>query len=317
VPRQTKRAEPQPAPAAPPAAPPAADPFLERIRAGLAALRLPHAAKRLEELLAEPAPDLSRLAWLWALLEPQLTASDESRVERRIRQSRLPERKTLQAFRFEFQPSLDKDLVLDLATLRFLEDGKNVLLAGMSGTGKSHLAMALALNACSQNRSVRYTTNANMLAALNASLATDTLHDVLKQYTRPDLLVIDEVGLEQVERTVASRAGLMQKVLLPRYTEPRSTIITSNIPWESWGDYLGDHLGAAAILDRLLHRSCVIVINGPSWRDHEHSLDAGKRAKSPSTAASSAPVKPTKQEPTAKGKPSTRGAKKPAKKSAK
>jgi DNA replication protein DnaC len=267
----------------------ASGPVLERIRAGLASLRLRHAAQRLEELLAEPASKLSRLEWLWAVLEPQLHAVDEARVERRIRESRLPERKTLEAFRFEFQASLDKDLVLDLATLKFLEEGKNVLLAGMSGTGKSHLAMALALNACTQNRRVRYTTNANMLAALNASLATETLHDVLKQYTRPDLLVIDEVGLEQVERTIASRAGLMQKVLLPRYNEPRSTIITSNIPWESWGEYLGDHLGAAALLDRLLHRSCVIVINGPSWRDHEHNVDAGRSRPGPPS------VKPTKR----------------------
>jgi len=296
---------------------PASDPTLVRIREGLALLRLGHAAERLEELVAEPAADLSRLEWLWALLEPQLRAGVESRIERRIRQSRLPERKTLESFRFEFQPSLDKDQVLDLATLGFLKDGKNVLLAGMSGTGKSHIGMALALNACTQNLSVRYTTNAKMLSALNASLAVGNLQEVLKQYTRPDLLMIDEVGLEQVERTVASRAGLMQKVLLPRYDEPRrSTIITSNIPWESWGDYLGDHLGAAALIDRLLHRSCVIVINGPSWRDHEHTLEVGRNR----TKSSSAAVKPVKvvsaepaTPPTKPAKPST----KPAKPSAK
>lgn len=89
-----------------------------------------------------------------------------------------------------------------------------------------------------------------------------------------------EVGLEQVERTVASRAGLMQKALLPRH-ERRSTIVTSNIPWESWGEYLGDHLGAGALLDRLIHHSHVIVINGPSYRDHEHRKDVkGKRGAS-------------------------------------
>lgn len=283
------------------------DPVLERIRAGLLELRLRHTAQRLEELLAEPAPDLSRLAWLWALLEPQLRAGTESRIERRIRQSRLPERKTLESFRFEFQPSLDKDLVLDLASLGFLAEGKNILLAGMSGTGKSHLAMALALNACTQNRRVRYTTNADMLGALNIALATDTLPAVLNQYTRPDLLVIDEVGLEQVERTVASRAGLMQKVLLPRYTAPRSTIITSNIPWEAWGDYLGDHLGAAAILDRLLHRSCVIVINGPSWRDHEHNLDATRKRAKPGSPTS---APPTKMESSTPAKTASRSGKK-------
>ena len=85
---------------------------------------------------------------------------------------------------------------------------------------------------------------------------------------------IDEVGLEQVESSNAKRAGLMQKVLLPRYNQRRSTIITSNIPWDAWGDYLEDHLGASALLDRLIHRSHIIVINGPSWRDHVHRKEA-------------------------------------------
>lgn len=293
------------------------DPTLEKIRAALADLRLRHAASRLEELLAEPAADLSRLEWLWALLEPQQRTATESRVERRIRQSRLPERKTFKSFRFEFQPSLDKDLVLDLATLGFMSEGKNVLLAGMSGTGKSHIAMALALNACAENWRVRYTTNADMLATLNASLATDTLQETLKQYTRPDLLVIDEVGLEQVERTVASRAGLMQKVLLPRYhPNSRSTIITSNIPWESWGDYLGDHLGAAAIIDRLLHHSRVIVINGPSWRDHEHSLEVGKQPAKPTPAPAAADL-PHSIKPPATEQASQAATKAPTRKSCK
>jgi len=83
---------------------------------------------------------------------------------------------------------------------------------------------------------------------------------------RAELLVIDEVGLEQVERKEASRSGLMQKVLLPRYNEHRSTVITSNIPWHAWTEYLG----ATAIIDRLLHRSHVIVINGPSYREWVH-----------------------------------------------
>jgi DNA replication protein DnaC len=205
----------------------------------------------------------------------------EARIERRIRESKLPARKTLEAFDFDFQPDLDRDLVLELAMLRFLDQGFNVLFAGMTGTGKSHLAMALALTACTANRRVRYTTSAHMLGALNLALATDTLEETLTEYTRPELLVIDEVGLEQVERGVASRAGLLQKVLLPRYAPPRSTIVTSNIPWASWGDYLGDQLGAAAVLDRLLHNSHVIVINGPSYRDHIHKKQVAERTNSP------------------------------------
>jgi DNA replication protein DnaC len=233
--------------------------------------------RSVDDLLASPPrEDLSRPEWLWRLLEPQVRERLEGRIERRIRESRLPARKTLESFDFDFQPKLDRDLVLELATLRFLDQGLNVLLAGMSGTGKSHLAMALALAACADNRRVRYTTSAQMLSTLNAALADGSLETVLSQYVRPDLLVVDEVGLEQVERSVASRAGLMQKVLLPRH-EHRSTIVTSNIPWESWGEYLGDHLGAGALLDRLVHHSHVIVINGPSYRDHEHKKDVKQK----------------------------------------
>ncbi|MBI2570520.1 MAG: ATP-binding protein [Candidatus Schekmanbacteria bacterium] len=250
-----------------------AQPPLEQIREALEALRLPLVRERLDELLADPWDNLSRVEWLWELLEAQVSRRLEARIERRLCDSRLPVRKTLSSFDFGFQKGLDRDHIMELASLRFLDRGFNILLAGMSGTGKSHIAMALGLQACAANRRVRYTTSAEMLMALNASLASEALEETLKQYTRPELLIVDEVGLEQVERPGASRAGLMQKVLLPRYNHERSTIVTSNIPWESWGDYLGDHLGAAALLDRLIHRSHVIVIDGPSYRDHAHQRD--------------------------------------------
>lgn len=254
---------------------PSPDEQLTRLHEGLTVLGLGEFRRALDEALAEPAADESRLAWLWRLVEPQLRRRIESRAERRIREARLPVRKTIAAFDFAFQPKLDKDLVLELATLRFVAQGKNVLLAGMSGTGKSHIALALALLGCAANRRVLYTTSADMLARLNMSLADDTLAQALKPYTRAELLVVDEVGLEQVERNEARRSGLMQKVLLPRYNQRRSTVITSNIPWDGWGDYLGDHLGATALVDRLLHHSHVIVINGPSYRDWEHKQEAG------------------------------------------
>ena len=248
---ESRKASQQAGPASPPADRGEAE-TLERIREGLSTLHLTQMRQTLDEVLASPPrEEMSRPEWLWRVLEPQVRERLEGRVERRIRESRLPARKTLTAFDFDFQPKLDRDLVLELSTLRFVDRGFNVLLAGMSGTGKSHIALALALAACADNRRVRYTTSAQLLSTLNAALADESLSSALRQYTQPDLLVIDEVGLEQVERSAASRAGLMQKVLLPRH-ERRSTIVTSNIPWESWGDYLGDHLGAAALIDRLI-----------------------------------------------------------------
>ncbi len=267
------------------------DELLIHLHDALGVLGLGELRRALDETIAEPTKDDSRLAWLWRLVEPQLGRRLESRAERRIREARLPVRKTFESFNFGFQPKLDKDLVMELATLRFVAQGKNVLLAGMSGTGKSHIALALGLLACAANRRVIYTTSADMLARLNMSLADDTLAKALQPYTRAELLVIDEVGLEQVERNEARRSGLMQKVLLPRYNNGRSTVITSNIPWEGWGDYLGDHLGATALVDRLLHHSHVIVINGPSYRDWEHKQDAGtaRTAATPMTATAKSP----------------------------
>lgn len=236
--------------------------------------------RALLEALESPAPGEDRLAWLWRLLGPQLHKRIENRFERRVSESRLPARKTLAAFNFLFQPGLDRDLVIELATLAFVKEGKNLLLAGMSGTGKSHIGMALCLNACASNMRVLYTTSADMLAELNASLASGTLEEALKPYMNADLLMIDEVGMEQVERKDASRSGLVQKVLLPRYNERRSTIITSNIDWDAWGEYLDDQLGATALIDRLLHHSHVIVIKGPSWREHVHQEEVNAASES-------------------------------------
>jgi DNA replication protein DnaC len=210
---------------------------------------------------------------------------------------------------------------MELNTLRFIDQGRNILLAGMSGTGKSHISKALGLAACTANRRVLYTTSADLLARLNASLADDTLAMALKPYTRAELLILDEIGLEQVERKEASRSGLVQKVLLPRYNDNRSTIITSNIPWEAWADYLDDQLGATALLDRLIHRSHVIVINGPSFRDHEHRQEAQKAkqagidavAAAATAEATTPPAAPATTPPLSKRAASARGPASPAK----
>jgi DNA replication protein DnaC len=128
------------------------DELLTHLHEALDELGLGELRRALDEALDEPSRDETRLAWLWRLVEPQLRHRLENRAERRIRESRLPVRKTFEAFNFAFQPKLDKELVMELATLRFLAQGKNVLLAGMSGTGKSHIALALALLGCNASR---------------------------------------------------------------------------------------------------------------------------------------------------------------------
>ncbi len=175
--------------------------------------------------------------------------------------------------RATFQTGLDRDQILSLATLAWLERRQSILLGGMSGTGKSHIAIALGHLACVHGYSVRYTTSADMLSELHLALTTQDLQLATKPFTRCGLLIIDEVGLDQPERQVTktSDASLFYKVMAARYAAARSCIVTTNISWDHWGNYLGDDVATAAILDRLVHHSHAITIDGPSWRAHQHS----------------------------------------------
>ena len=211
------------------------------------------------------------LVFLWRLLEPQLNYRRERSVERRIQAARFPVAKSFDDFDFAFQPSLDRERIMALATLDFVHRGQNLLIGGMSGTGKSHIAIAIGHLACAAGIRTRYSTSADMLTALSSSLATGTLADALKPYTRPELLIIDEVGLDRPERATLPDAQLFYKVIRPRYEAPRSTIITSNIAWDAWGSYLGDDLASVAILDRLIHHGHLLSIEGPSYRAAQHS----------------------------------------------
>lgn len=204
-------------------------------------------------------------------LEPQLRTRRENSIARRIQLARFPALKSLDRFDFDFQPDLDRDLVFELATLDFLRRGHNALFAGMSGTGKSHIAISIGYLACAQGFRVRYTTSADLLAILFASLATSSLAEALQPFLRCQLLIIDEVGLDSAERDTSKDAGLFYKVVQHRYEKVASTIITTNIDWECWADYLGgDSVATSAILDRLIHRGYAITIDGPSWRANEH-----------------------------------------------
>ena len=245
---------------------------LERIKNALVNLKL----FEIKELLEEELDRLdkgksSATEMLLRLLQAQVQVQQERRIERRIRESKLPERKTLNDFDFDFQPDLDKGLVLELATMGFVSRRQGVILAGKSGTGKSYIAKALALQGCKEGYRVRYTTAADMLSALYASLADDSLDQKLKQYLGPDLLVIDELGFDRLEQEDARNASLFFKVIDGRYTK-KSTVLTSNIDFKQLGHYLGDPVVTTAIVDRMVHHSTVISIDGPSWRLKESEM---------------------------------------------
>jgi DNA replication protein DnaC len=271
---------------------------LQQIRSCLQALKLPQIGEQLEgELSRLDQGQSSATEMLLRLLEAQVQAQRERRVERRIRDSKLPERKTLIDFDFDFQPGLDRSLVRELMTMGFVPRRQGVILAGNSGTGKSHLAKALALEGCKQGYRVRYTTAADLLQTLFASLADDSLEQRLKPYLQPDLLVIDELGFDRLEREDARNAALFFKVIDGRYTK-RSTVLTTNIDFEQLGHYLGDPVVTTAIVDRMVHHSTVITFAGPSWR-----LKESKALNQPKARPGTTPTAVARQEAAPQGAP--------------
>ena len=248
--------------------PPAPDELLERIRRHLEVLGLTYTREHLDEHLAwarteQPAAS----ALLERILGEEAGHKLAQRVERRIAQSGLPERKTLETFDWAFQAGLDKALVLELARLDFVRHAEDLVITGKSGTGKSHILQALALRACQQQMSVRYARCVDLLDDLYASLADGTYLQRLRRWAAPQLLVIDDVGLGQVKkRDDEPTAAHTLFCLLDKRHGRATTAITSNIRMGAWGGYLGDATLAAAVLDRLAMRAIRLDIDGPSYR---------------------------------------------------
>jgi len=243
--------------------------ILTKIRQHLETLKLLGIQKVLDQELARATEQaLLPTELVERLLSIEATARIERRIERRIKESRLPERKLLSDFDFTFQTGVDKTQVLEIAKLDFVSRKQGLIIAGNSGTGKSHIAKALLLNGCQHLYRCRYTTAADMLTELMASLADQSFHQKLKQYTCPDILLIDELGFDRLEQQDTKNASLFFKVIDGRYCKG-STLLTSNIAFQDLGDYLGDPVITTAIVDRLVHHSIILNIEGPSWRMHE------------------------------------------------
>ena len=205
---------------------------------------------------------LSHVEFLAMLIQDEVARREQKKFSLRVRRAGFRSEKTLESFDFSYNPSINKALVLDLATCRFLEEKANILIAGPCGTGKSHLAQALGHCAIRCGHDVVFLTLTQLLQQIQAARAVGGYDRKFQYLTRVDLLVIDDFGLKPL---TVNQDEDFHDVVAERY-EQRPTIITSNLDFEEWGEAFQNKLLGAATIDRLRHGAYRLVLNGKSYR---------------------------------------------------
>lgn len=240
-------------------------PYEAKAVAGLEQLGLTTALSHLDHVCQQAsAQGWSYSHFLGYLLDGELDQRRKKCVALNLQFARFPFQKRLEQFDFAAQPSLDKRLIDELATGRFLSEGRNVVLLGPPGVGKSHLAIALGVITAEMGQRVTFITASEMARRLSKAVAENRLHRELNTLKQPTLLIIDEMGYLTLD---AAQASLIFQVICSRYEKQQSIVLTSNKAFSDWGQIFGgDAIMASAALDRLLHRCTVVNIRGDSYR---------------------------------------------------
>lgn len=238
----------------------------QKLLNNLDALNLKHMREYIPNYIeAANREELSLTTSLLELTNQELAFQKNQTVERVIQRARFPKRSSLEDFDFDFQPSLNKKEILDLKHMGFMEKKENLVFIGNPGVGKTHLVIAVGIEACHQGYRTLFISCHELLLRLRTAFEKGTVDRVLRRYARYDLLIIDEIGYLPIQKV---EANLFFQLMTMRY-EKKPTLITTNIILSRWGELFQNTEIAAAILDRLVHHVKVFKMTGKSYRMKE------------------------------------------------